>query len=121
MEGRIIVAIDVGTYKIVTVIAKVFESVISVLRVSEVKSQGIRKGQVVDIEEAVHAVNGSLEAAKTMAGYSASHVVVSLGGSQISCRNLVALSRLRHQMEKLPKRSSKGDRCGKSNFDSVNS
>src|SRR6185437_10104603 len=87
MEGRIIVAIDVGTYKIVTVIAKVVENVISVLGVSEVKSQGIRKGQVVDIEEAVHAINGSLEAAERMAGYSASHVIVSLGGSQISCQN----------------------------------
>lgn len=87
MEGRIIVAIDVGTYKIVTVIAKVLENVISVLGVSEVKSQGIRKGQVVDIEEAVHAINSSLEAAERMAGYSASHVIVSLGGSQISCQN----------------------------------
>lgn len=87
MEGRIIVSIDVGTYKIVTVIAKVVESVISVLGVSEVKSQGIRKGQVVDIEEAVHAINASLEAAERMAGYSASHVIVSLGGSQIDCQN----------------------------------
>ncbi len=87
MEGRIIVAIDVGTYKIVTVIAKVVENVISVLGVSEVKSQGIRKGQVVDIEEAVHAINSSLESAERMAGYSASHVIVSLGGSQISCQN----------------------------------
>lgn len=87
MEGRIIVSIDVGTYKIVTVIAKVVESVISVLGVSEVKSQGIRKGQVVDIEEAVHAINSSLESAERMAGYSASHVIVSLGGSQISCQN----------------------------------
>lgn len=87
MEGRIIVAIDVGTYKIVTVIAKVVENVISVLGVSEVKSQGIRKGQVVDIEEAVHAINSSLEAAERMAGYSASHVMVSLGGSQIDCQN----------------------------------
>jgi cell division protein FtsA len=87
MEGRIIVAIDVGTYKIVTVIAKVVENVISVLGVSEVKSQGIRKGQVVDIDEAVQAINSSLESAERMAGYSASHVIVSLGGSQISCQN----------------------------------
>ncbi|HSX09787.1 MAG TPA: cell division protein FtsA [Candidatus Saccharimonadales bacterium] len=87
MEGRIIVAIDVGTYKIVTVISKVVENVISVLGVSEVKSQGIRKGQVVDIDEAVQAINSSLESAERMAGYSASHVIVSLGGSQISCQN----------------------------------
>jgi cell division protein FtsA len=86
-EGKILVAIDVGTYKIVTVIAKVVENVVNVLGVSEVKSQGIRKGQVVDIEEAVHAINASLEAAERMAGYSASHVLVSLGGSQIDCQN----------------------------------
>lgn len=86
-EGKILVAIDVGTYKIVTVIAKVIENVVNVLGVSEVKSQGIRKGQVVDIEEAVHAINASLESAERMAGYSASHVLVSLGGSQIDCQN----------------------------------
>jgi cell division protein FtsA len=86
-EGKIIVGIDVGTYKIVTVIAKITEGVINVLGASEVKSQGIRKGQVVDIEEAVGAINTSLEAAERMAGYSASRVIVSLGGSQIECQN----------------------------------
>ncbi len=86
-EGRILVGIDVGTYKIVTVIAKVTENVINILGVSEAKSLGIRKGQVVDIEEAVTAINASLEAAERMAGFSASHVLVSLGGSQIECQN----------------------------------
>ena len=38
-EGKILVAIDVGTYKIVTVIAKVIENVVNVLGVSEVKSR----------------------------------------------------------------------------------
>src|SRR5688572_11123564 len=86
-DARIIVGIDVGTYKIVTVIAKVVEGTVHVLGVSEVKSQGIRKGQVVDIEEAVAAINSSLESAERMAGYSASHVIVSLGGSQIDSQN----------------------------------
>lgn len=94
-EGRIIVGIDVGTYKVVTVVAKILESTVQVLGVSEVKSQGIRKGQVVDIDEAVGAINGSLEAAERMAGYSASHVIVSLGGNQIESQNsrgVVAIS-----------------------------
>ena len=93
-EGRIIVGIDVGTYKIVTVIAKVDEYV-NVFGVSEVKSQGLRKGQIVDIEEAVGAINTSLEAAERMAGYSASHVIVNIGGSQIesmNSRGVVAVS-----------------------------
>lgn len=86
-EGKILVGIDVGTYKIVTIIAKIVENTVNVLGVAEVKSQGIRKGQVVDIEEAVGAINTSLEAAERMAGYSASHALVSLGGSQIESQN----------------------------------
>ncbi len=94
-EGKIVVGIDVGTYNIVTIIAKIFEDVVNVLGVSESKSLGIRKGQVVDIEEAVSSINKSLEAAERMAGYNASHVVVSIGGSQIESQNsrgVVAIS-----------------------------
>ena len=47
-DGRIVVGIDVGTYKIVTVIAKVTDAV-NVLGVSEVKSAGIKKGQIAEI------------------------------------------------------------------------
>ncbi len=86
-EGKIVVGIDVGTYKIVTIIAKVMEDVVNVLGVSEVKSLGIRKGQIVDIEEAVSAINSSVEAAERMAGYNVSHVVASIGGSQIESQN----------------------------------
>lgn len=86
-EGKIVVGIDVGTYKIVTVIAKIVDDVVNVLGVSEVKSQGIRKGQVVDIEESVSAINASVEAAERMAGYNVSHVIASIGGSQIESQN----------------------------------
>lgn len=85
-EGRIVVGVDIGTSKVVTVIAKVDDSV-NVLGVSEVKATGIRKGQIVDIEEAVAAINSSLEAAERMAGYSASHVVASVGGGHIESQN----------------------------------
>lgn len=85
-EGKIVVGIDVGTYKIVSLIAKVDEFV-NILGVSEVKSAGIRKGQIVDIEEAVNAINTSLEGAERMAGYSVSHVFASIGGNQIDSQN----------------------------------
>ena len=85
-DGRIIVGIDIGTSKIVTLIAKV-DTAIHILGVSENVSAGMRKGQIVDIEEAVAAINGSLEAAERMAGYSAAHVVASIGGSHIESQN----------------------------------
>lgn len=85
-DARIITGIDIGTSKIATVIAKVDES-IHVLGVSEAKAAGIKKGQIVDIEEAVEAINSSLEAAERMAGYSVSRVVTSLGGAHIESQN----------------------------------
>lgn len=85
-ESKTIVGIDIGTYKIVTVIAKV-DDYVNVMGVSEVKSAGIKKGQIVDIEEAVSAINSSLEAAERMAGYNISHIIASIGGSQIESQN----------------------------------
>lgn len=87
-DGKITVGIDIGTSKIVTVIAKVDEEqIVHVLGVSEVKSSGIRKGQIVDIEDAVLSMNASLESAERMAGYSISRVVASIGGSHIESLN----------------------------------
>ena len=85
-EGKIVVGVDIGTSKIVSLIARINEAV-NVLGVSEVKSSGIRKGQIVDIEEAVSSINNSLESAERMAGYSASKVVISIGGSHIESQN----------------------------------
>ncbi len=87
-EGKIVVGLDTGTSKIVTVIGKVDEErTVHVLGVSEIKSAGIRKGQIVDIEEAVVAINSSLEAAERMAGYTISRVSIAIGGSHIESIN----------------------------------
>jgi cell division protein FtsA len=94
-EGKIVVGIDIGTSKIVTLIAKVDEEV-NVLGVSESTANGIKKGQIVDIDEAVLSINNSLEAAERMAGYSASHIIASIGGSHIESQNsrgVVAVAR----------------------------
>lgn len=86
-EGKIVVGIDIGTSKIVTLIAKVTDDATQVLGVSEAKAAGMRKGQIVDIEDAVAAINTSLEAAERMAGYSVSKVVASIGGGHIESQN----------------------------------
>ena len=63
--------------------------------VSEIPAKGIRKGQVVDIEEAAGAINAALDAAERMAGYSISRVFVSISGVHIESQNskgIVAIS-----------------------------
>lgn len=87
-DGKIVVGIDIGTSKIVTLIARIDEALnINVLGVSEMTSAGIKKGQIVDIEEAVVSINNSLEAAERMAGYSVSKIITSVGGAHIESQN----------------------------------
>lgn len=85
-EGKIVVGIDVGTSKISTLIARADEEV-NILGVSEVPALGVKKGQIVDIKQAVGSINDSLDAAERMAGYSVSKVVASIGGSHIESQN----------------------------------
>jgi len=85
---KIVVGIDIGTSKIVTLIARIDEALsINVIGVSEMSSAGIKKGQIVDIEEAVISINNSLEAAERMAGYSVSKIIASVGGAHIESQN----------------------------------
>ncbi|OGH12178.1 MAG: cell division protein FtsA [Candidatus Levybacteria bacterium RIFCSPHIGHO2_01_FULL_36_15] len=86
-DSNIIVGADIGTSKIATVIAQVQEEGINILGVSEVASRGIRKGQIVDIEEASSALNASLNTAERMAGYSIDKVFCSISGLNIESQN----------------------------------
>jgi cell division protein FtsA len=84
---KIIVGIDVGSSKVATLIATSSDDSLTVIGVSSLPSKGIRKGQVVDIDEAVSSIAESLEAAERMAGVSVSSCFVSVGGAHISSVN----------------------------------
>lgn len=86
---KIIAGIDPGSSKISTLVASTDElgEEIRVLGVSSVPSRGIRKGQIVNIEEASEAIIESVEAAERMAGYSLSQVFVAVGGQNIASQN----------------------------------
>lgn len=88
MKNKVVAGIDIGTSKITTLIATVPpDGLVNVMGVATVPSKGIRKGQVVDIEEATSSVLTSLEAAERMAGYSISGAFLSIGGSHILSQN----------------------------------
>lgn len=87
-KDKVLVGIDVGTSKIVTLIGKALdEGPIHVAGVSIVDSKGIRKGQIVDIDDAMIGINTSLEAAERMAGLSVASAVISIGGAHIESQN----------------------------------
>jgi cell division protein FtsA len=85
---KIITGIDIGSQNIITIIGMVDEEEnLSVIGVAHSDSKGIRKGQIVDIEEATSAIVTSLESAERMAGYQVSHAFISVGGTHISSMN----------------------------------
>lgn len=87
-KERIIVGIDVGSSKIATLIASLAkDEQPTVIGVSTVPARGLRKGQVVDIDEAVRAIGAGVEAAERMAGVSVSSAFIVVGGSHISSVN----------------------------------
>lgn len=87
-KDKVICAVDVGSSKIATLIATISEEEkINLIGVSTTLSRGVKKAQIVDIEEAVGAITESIEAAERMAGYSISSVFVSSGGPQIESTN----------------------------------
>ncbi|HVZ66899.1 MAG TPA: cell division protein FtsA [Patescibacteria group bacterium] len=94
-ESQIAVGVDIGSSKIATVIGQLQDEAVNILGVAEVPARGIRKGQIVDIEEAAASINASLDAAERMAGYSVDHVFVSLSGVHVMSQNskgVVAIS-----------------------------
>lgn len=83
----IVVGIDIGSSKVAALIGRLDEDVINILGVSEVPSKGVRKGQIVNIEEASGSINASLDSAERMAGHSIDQVFVSVSGVNIESQN----------------------------------
>lgn len=88
MAGRIITAIDIGSTKISTIIASMEEgSVPTVIGVATAPSQGLKKGVIVNIDDAINSIASSLEAAERMAGLTVSSVYISINGKHITSLN----------------------------------
>lgn len=86
---KIIAGVDIGSSKFATLIAKVSpdDDKINIIGAATVPSAGIKKGQIVNIEEATNGVISSVEAAERMAGYNLSKVLISIGGAHIASQN----------------------------------
>lgn len=94
MSRRVpITCIDVGSSKIATIIAapSAESEAINVIGVATVPAKGIKKSQVVDIEEAIAAITESIEAAERMAGLSVNQAYLSVGGAHIKSRNSIGV------------------------------
>ena len=97
-KEKIVTAIDLGSSKVSTIIAAIADNKISVIGVSgNVPSRGIKRGNVVDIDDAVQSISNSLERAERMAGVSTSSAFVTVNGSHIETLNSHGVVAVSHQ------------------------
>src|SRR5258708_450279 len=95
---HIFVGLDIGSSTIRVVVGKQESELgtLSIIGVGEASSTGIRRGVIVDIDEAVSSIAEALEKAERMTGLSIDHAVVSVGGAQITSQEshgVVAVAR----------------------------
>ena len=92
-----IVAIDVGTTKICTLVAEVTPvRELRIVGIGVAPSRGLRKGVVVDIEESTQAIAVSVAKAEQISGYHIDSAYVGISGAHISSlnsRGIAAVSR----------------------------
>jgi len=84
----VIVALDIGTTKVCTLIAQRTSKSIEILGVGSHPSNGLKKGSVVNIERTVESIRSSVEEAKLMAGIEdLDSATVGIAGNHIYCFN----------------------------------
>jgi cell division protein FtsA len=88
MNVNLYTGIDVGTTKICTLVAQELEDhSLQIIGVGIEPSRGLKRGVVVNVEEAARAIAASVDKAQRTAGYEIASAVVSLAGAQVSSIN----------------------------------
>jgi cell division protein FtsA len=85
---RIIVGIDVGTTKVCALIAAVSpEDQLEIIGAGITPSRGLRRGVVVNVDEAVQAIGASVQKAEQQSGFKILSAFVGISGAHISSSN----------------------------------
>lgn len=83
-----IVALDIGTSKVVTLIGEINDNGgMDIAGIGKSISRGMKKGVVVNIESTIHSIQQSVEEAELMAGVQVNSVYVGIAGSHIQSLN----------------------------------
>ena len=85
---NLLVALDIGTSKIVTLVAEITpEDRLNLIGMGSHPSRGLKKGVVVNIDSTVNAIQRSLEEAELMADAKIKDVITGIAGSHIKSFN----------------------------------
>lgn len=88
LEGNLIVGLDIGTSKVVALVGEVTaEGGLEIIGLGSHKSNGLKKGVVVNIESTVQSIQRAIEEAELMAGCRIHSVYAGIAGSHIRSLN----------------------------------
>ena len=87
-EGNMVVALDIGTSKIVALIGQVTEGGgVEIVGIGKHPSRGMKKGVVVNIDSTIEAIQRAVEEAELMAGVNINSAYAGIAGSHIQSLN----------------------------------
>ena len=87
-DKELLVALDIGTSKIVAIVGEVQEDgELEVIGFGSHPSRGLKKGVVVNIESTVHSIQRAVEEAELMAGCEIQSVYTGIAGSHVRSLN----------------------------------
>ncbi|WP_249869866.1 cell division protein FtsA [Oceanobacillus saliphilus] len=93
-NSEILVSLDIGTTAIKVIIGEVLNDSLNIIGVGTAKSNGMKKGAIVDIDQTVHSIRSAVEQAERMVGMQIESVVVGINGNHIQlqpCHGVVAV------------------------------
>jgi cell division protein FtsA len=86
-KEKVVVGIDVGTTKVVTLVGNVADGTIEIIGMGKSESHGLEKGVVVDIGRTMASIRKAVEEAENMADVKIDSVYVGIAGKHISSIN----------------------------------
>ncbi|AGK52992.1 MAG: cell division protein FtsA [Bacillus sp. (in: firmicutes)] len=94
-SNEIYVSLDIGTSSVKVIIGEMVNDSLNIIGVGNVKSEGLRKGSIVDIDDTVRSIKRAIEQAERMIGMDIRQVIVGVTGNHVSlqpCHGVVAVS-----------------------------
>ena len=94
-SNEIYVSLDIGTSSVKVIIGEMVNDTLNIIGVGNEKSEGLRKGSIVDIDETVHSIKKAIEQAERMIGMEIRQVVVGITANHVmltNCHGVVAVS-----------------------------
>lgn len=93
-NSEILASLDIGTSKIKVIIGEVMNDSLNIIGVGYAKSNGMKKGAIVDIDQTIYSIRNAVEQAERMVGMQIERVVVGINGNHIGlqpCHGVVAV------------------------------